>query len=71
MNSGMKIITPMSGQAVLGGTKSSFSVMEQELFEERAAIMEYEAGFPRKKAEQLARREILERRKLQELLKAG
>ncbi len=71
MNSAMKIITTMSGQAVFGGAESSFSATEQELFEERAAIMEFDAGFPRKKAEQLARREILERRKLQDLLRAG
>ncbi|MFO1314051.1 MAG: hypothetical protein U1F58_00475 [Burkholderiales bacterium] len=34
---------------------------EQEYFEERAGILEYEAGLPREEAERLARKETLAR----------
>jgi hypothetical protein len=35
---------------------------EREYFEERAAILEYEAGFPRQEAERRARQMMRERR---------
>lgn len=35
---------------------------EREFFEERAAIREFEGGYSREEAEQLARQEMLERR---------
>jgi hypothetical protein len=37
---------------------------EWEFFEERAAIFEYEAGFSKKEAEQLAYQRVLNRREL-------
>ena len=33
---------------------------EKDLFEERAAILEYDAGFTREQAEEMARKEIEE-----------
>jgi hypothetical protein len=39
-----------------------FTPLEQELFNERAAILEYDEGLPRAKAEALAKHRILQSR---------
>lgn len=38
---------------------------ETEDFEERAAILEYEAGFPRAEAEQMARQMVIDARRVE------
>ncbi len=47
------------------------SQWERDWFEERAAILEFEAGLPREQAEFLARQEILEQRGFQPLHQTG
>ena len=36
----------------------------REIFEERSAILEYDAGYPREEAERLAMEELTKRRKV-------
>lgn len=51
--------------------KDFLNEFEKDLFEERAAIYEFEAGFDRRQAEVLAWQEIQQRREMLLLSKAG
>ncbi len=50
---------------------ANLSEVERDRFEERAAILEYEAGFSRAQAEELALQEILNMRKEEPLAQVG
>lgn len=52
-------------------SKEFLDEFEQDLFEERAAIYEFEAGFNRRQAEVLAWQEIQQRRELLMMSKAS
>ena len=53
------------------GHSPFYSELEYEMFEERAAIFEFEAGLPRRLAAQKAWQTVLQMRRKAELLKAG
>ena len=52
-------------------SKQILNELEKDWFEERAAILEYEAGLPRGQAERIARQELLESRSQKQVSQAS
>ncbi|WP_374429513.1 hypothetical protein [Ideonella dechloratans] len=57
-----RYVTPLDARVAREVAK--LDLAERESFEERAAIMEYEGGMPRREAEQRALAEVLTERQL-------